>query len=136
MSSCWVEPSGPPAHHFAVILSGGNRNDVTQLPALIDAIPPIRGVHGRPRRQPPKVDADRGDDHDKDRHLLRQRGITPVIARPGTAHGSGLGRLGWVLAPTVAWLQAGNRRRIRSERRADIHQAMLSLVCSIIAYPS
>lgn len=86
---------------------------------------------GRPRQQPPTVDPDRGDDHDKDRQLLRQRGIIPGITRPGTAHGSGLGRLGWVLEPTVAWLQAGNRRPIGSERRPDIQQAMGGLVGSI-----
>jgi hypothetical protein len=48
---------------LAVILSGGHRNDVTQLLPLLDAIPPIRGLRGRPRRRPGKVYADRGYDH-------------------------------------------------------------------------
>lgn len=30
-------------HPLAVLLTGGNRNDVTQLMPLLDAIPPIRG---------------------------------------------------------------------------------------------
>ena len=33
-----------------VILTGGNRNDVTQLLPLLDAIPPVRGRMGCPCR--------------------------------------------------------------------------------------
>src|SRR6266568_2363771 len=46
----------------------------------------------RPRpRSRERLFADRGYDRDKYRRLLRQRGVTPDIARRGTAHGSGLG---------------------------------------------
>ena len=117
---------------LAVILTGGHRNDVTQLLPLLDAIPPIRGLRGRPRRRPGKVYADRGYDHDKYRQLLRERGITPVIARRGTGHGSGLGGRRWVVERAFAWLHAFRRLRTRYERRADTHHAMLSLACSII----
>jgi transposase len=37
---------------LAVTLTGGNRHDATQLLALADAIPPIRGRRGRPTRRP------------------------------------------------------------------------------------
>lgn len=117
---------------LAVILTGGNRHDVTQLLPLIEAIPPIRGRPGRPRQRPRKVYADRGYDHDKYRRLLRARGITPVIARRGVTHGSGLGTKRWVVERTFAWLHAFKRLRTRSKRRADIHQAMLSLACTVI----
>ncbi|MEU3505778.1 IS5 family transposase, partial [Streptomyces hundungensis] len=43
---------------LAVILTGGNRHDVTQLLPLLDAIPPIRGMRGRPRRKPRRLYAD------------------------------------------------------------------------------
>ena len=33
---------------LAISLTGGNRNDVTQLIPLIEAIPPVRGRRGRP----------------------------------------------------------------------------------------
>ncbi len=117
---------------LAVIVTGGNRNDVTQLLPLIDAIPPVRGLRGRPKRRPRKVFADRGYDHDKYRRLLRQRRITPKIARRGAAHGSGLGKLRWVVERTFAWLHNFRRLRTRYERRADIHQAMISVACSVI----
>ena len=114
-----------------MILTGGHRNDVTQLLSLLDAVPPIRGLRGRPRRRPRKLYADRGYDHDPYRQL-GERGITPVIARRGTGHGSGLGRLRWVVERTLAWLHAFRRLRTRYERRADTYQAMISLACSII----
>ncbi len=76
--------------------------------------------------------ADRGYDHDKYRRLLRQRRITPKIARRGAAHGSGLGKLRWVVERTFSWLHNFRRLRIRYERRADIHQAMISVACSVI----
>jgi len=115
-----------------VILTGGNRNDVTQLIPLIDAVPPIRGRVGRPLRRPLKVYADRGYDHDSHRRLVRARGITPNIARRGQPHGSGLGTLRWVVERSFAWLHAFKRIRTRYERRADIHEAFLSLACSAI----
>jgi hypothetical protein len=49
---------------LAVSLTGGNRNDVTQLIPLVDAVPPIRGRRGRPRRKPRELFADRVYDHD------------------------------------------------------------------------
>jgi hypothetical protein len=76
---------------LAVSLTGGNRNDVTQLMPLIAAIPAVRGRRGRPRQRPDRIYAGRGYDHDKYRRQVRQKGITPVIARRSTEHGSGLG---------------------------------------------
>ncbi|MDT7806176.1 MAG: hypothetical protein QOI78_9609 [Actinomycetota bacterium] len=99
---------------------------------LIDAIPPIRGTVGKPRRRPRRLYADRGYDHDKYRKLVRARGITPVIARRGVVHGSGLGTIRWPVERTFAWLKNLRRLRIRTERRADVHQAILSLACSVI----
>ncbi len=113
-------------------MTGGNRNDVTQLIPLIEAIPPLRGRRGRPLRRPGKLYADRGYDHDSHRGMVRALGITPVIARRGADHGSGLGRMRWVVERSFAWLHAFKRLRTRYERRADIHQALVSLACSVI----
>lgn len=74
---------------MALSLTGGNRHDVTQLMPLLDAIPRIRGVRGRPRHRPGRPFAGRGYDYDTYRRLLRARGITPKFARKGTAHGPG-----------------------------------------------
>ncbi|AYL33979.1 IS5/IS1182 family transposase (plasmid) [Streptomyces fungicidicus] len=119
---------------LAVILTGGNRNDVTQLMPLIDAVPPIRGRIGHPRRKPDSLFADRGYDHDIYRDQVRQHRIVPVIARRGALHGTGLGTYRWVVERSFAWLHGFKRLRIRWERRADIHEAFLKLACCLITH--
>ncbi|MFD8257713.1 IS5 family transposase [Streptomyces griseoluteus] len=119
---------------LAVSLTGGNRNDVTQLLPLLDKIPAVAGVVGRPRHRPDALLADRGYDHDKYRRLLWQRGIRPVIAERGVEHGSGLGVFRWVVERTIAWLHGFRRLRIRWERRDDIHEAFLGLATCLITH--
>ncbi|WTD39548.1 IS5 family transposase (plasmid) [Streptomyces sp. NBC_01643] len=124
-----VDRHGTP---LVVSLTSGNRHDVTQLMPLLEAIPRIRGARGRPRHRPRRLFADRGYDYDKYRRLLRARGITPKIARKGTAHGSGLGKTRWVVERTFARLHQFKRLRIRYEIPADLHLGLLQLACSII----
>ncbi|CDZ87485.1 hypothetical protein RR21198_3546 [Rhodococcus rhodochrous ATCC 21198] len=76
--------------------------------------------------------ADRGDDYDKYRTLLHQRGIMPKTARRGIAHGSGLGEVGWIVERAFAWLHHFKRLCVRFEVRADPHQVLLELACNII----
>jgi transposase len=117
---------------LAVSLTGGNRNDVTQLLPLIDGIEPVKGRRGRPRQRPDRLLADRAYDHDKYRRELRARGIQPLIARRETEHGSGLGRRRWVVERTFAWLHGFRRLRTRYERLPELHQAFLDLGCAVI----
>lgn len=124
-----VDRQGTP---LAVSLTGGNRHDVTQLIPLLDAIPRIGGLRGRPRNRPKRMFADRGYDFDKYRRLLWKRGIKPLIARRGVDHGSGLGKTRWVVERTFAWLYQFKRLRIRYERRADLHHGLLQLACCLI----
>lgn len=86
---------------LATTLTGGNRNDVTQLIPLVEAIPLIRGRRGRPRHRPRYLLADRAYDHDIYRRKLTARQITPIIARRGTPHGSGLGTQRWPVERTM-----------------------------------
>jgi hypothetical protein len=101
---------------------------------LIAAVPPVRGRCGRPRKRPDAVYADRGYDHDNYRRQVRDKGITPVIARRNTEHGSGLGVHRWVVEQSIALLHWFRRLRIRWEIRDDIHEAFLSLGCAIICW--
>ncbi|MFF2075884.1 IS5 family transposase [Kitasatospora sp. NPDC058162] len=119
---------------LAATLTGGNRNDVTQLIPLLEAVPPVRGKRGRPRRRPDVVLGDLGYDHDKYRRLVRNLGVKPQIARRGTELGSGLGAQRWVVERAFAHLHWFRRLRIRWEIRDDIHEAFLSLACSIICW--
>jgi transposase len=122
-----VDPSGIP---LAATLTGGNRNDVTQLLPLVDGVGPIRGKPGRPRQRADGLIADRGYDHDTAAELWA-RG-KPIIARRATEHGSGLGRMRWVVERTFAWLHQFRRLRIRWEHRPELHQAFMHLACALI----
>jgi transposase len=126
-----VDGSGIP---LAWTITGGNRNDVTQLLELLDRVPHVRGRVGRPRRRPRTLIADRGYDHDKYRRLIWKRGVKPIIARRQIEHGSGLGRHRWVVERTFAWLHNRRRLLIRTDRRDDIHEAFLALACCLICW--
>ena len=117
---------------LAVSLTGGNRNDITQMLPLVDAIPPVRGRRGRPRCRPRKLYGDRAYHSREGRRELRRRGIQAKIAWPKSEHGSGVGKQRWVVERTIAWLHQYRRLRVRYERRDDIHEAFLAIGCSLI----
>jgi len=119
---------------LAIALTGGNINDITQTLTLVDAIPPVRGKRGRPRRRPRRLLGDRAYHSRQNRRELRARGIAAKIARPGNAHGSGLGRERWVVERSISWLHQHRRLRVRYERRDDIHAAFMSIACSLICF--
>lgn len=119
---------------LATVLTGAHRNDVTQLRVLVEAIPPVAGRVGHPRFRPDRVQGDRGYDSEPHRHALRGRGITPLLARRRTPHGSGLGKTRWVVERTLSWLHQFRRLRVRWERRADIHEAFMILGCILICH--
>ena len=125
------EAQGTP---LSAIVTGANRHDVTQLLPLVDAVPPVRGQRGRPRRRPKRLYADQAYDSRQHRQELRARHIAPALARRGAEHGSGLGGYRWVVERTLGWLHQLRRLRVRYERRADIHETFLSLGCSIICF--
>ena len=126
-----VDATGIP---LAWSVTGGNRNDVTQLLPLVDSVGPVAGKIGRPRQHTRELVADRGYDHDKYRRLVWQRGIKPVIARRKTDHGTGLGRQRWVVERTFAWLRNRRRLLVRTDRRDDIHEGFLALACCLICW--
>ncbi|MFP3588626.1 IS5 family transposase, partial [Paraburkholderia sp. SIMBA_055] len=119
---------------LSIILTGANRHDVTQLLPLIDAIPAIRGIRGRPLQKPQVVFADRGYDSEAHRQKLRDRGIKPVLAKRRTEHGSGLGKYRSVVERTHAWFHNFHRLRIRYERLAKIHEAFLKFAACLICW--
>ncbi len=119
---------------LATILTGANAADVGQMIPLVDAIPPVRGKPGRPRRRPDRLYADRAYHSEPHSDQLRVRGIDPQIARRRTPHGSGLGRYRWVVERTLSWFHRPRKLRLRTEWRDDIHEALMSLGCSLICW--
>jgi transposase len=117
-----------------VSMTGDNRNDVTQLMPLIEAIPTVRGRRGRPRRRPDAIYADRGYDHDTYREQVRAVAITRSSPGRGEEQGSGLRVYRWVVEQRFALLRWFRRHRVRWEIRDDVHEAFLRLACAIICF--
>ena len=126
-----VDRKGTP---LAICLSAANGHDSQVVDDLLDAIRPIKGLQGRPRQRPATVHADKGYDYPRCRDACRRRGSTPRIARRGLESREKLGRHRWVVERTLAWLNRLRRLTVRYERRADIHQAFLTLGCALITW--
>jgi transposase len=134
-----VDRSKPGSKHHVLTDAGGiplvplvtaaNVNDITVLPELYNAIPPVAGKVGHPKS---KFDALQGDlayDSEPHRQGLEALGVEPILPEKGIDDQSGLGKTRWPVERTLAWLHQNRRLRIRYERRPDIHQALLTLAC-------
>lgn len=98
------------------------------------AIPKVAGRRGRPRQRPDRVQGDRAYDSAPHRSQLRALGITPLLAKRRTAHGSGLGKTRWVIERSIAWLHQFRRLKMRYERLPFVHEAFLTIACSLICW--
>jgi transposase len=58
--------------------------------------------------------------------------VKPLIAHRGAEHGSGLGKVRWVVERTFAWPHNFRRLRTRYERHDTPHEAFLKLGAAII----
>ncbi|HEV8194943.1 MAG TPA: transposase [Ktedonobacterales bacterium] len=114
---------------FAATVSGLNVYDSGLLDETLYAVPPLRlpgQRRGRPRQRPVKQHADKGYNDPRCRRALRSRGAASHRA------GSPDAIAGWWSARS--WLSRCRRLKVRSERRADIHHALLSLGCALICF--
>ena len=117
-----------------VQLSAANKPDVTRLVPLLACLPQFTGKVGHPQSRPKTLYGDRGYDSEQVHELLRWRGIKPFLAKRGTSHGSGLGKIRYVVERTLSWLHQQRCLRVRYERRLDIHQGFLSLAAGSICF--
>ncbi|WP_159403897.1 IS5 family transposase [Streptomyces sp. NRRL S-646] len=123
------EGRGTPLH---VITTAAHVNDITQTLHLVDGIPPVAGRPGQPRRRPESVLGDKAYDSRAVHRELRRRRILPVISRKGAPNIKGLGKLRYVVEQTFALLHQFKRLAVRWERRLELHDAFVSLGCSLI----
>ena len=119
---------------LAIEHTAANVHESRMAIALVDAIPRIKQPDGTRRRQPVTVFADRAYDAEKIRVALRRRGIIPFIPKRRTEHGSGLGKIRYVIEAAFDWLFNNRRLRVRYEKRDDIHDAFLILGCLLICW--
>jgi transposase len=119
---------------LAIRTAGANASDHRQIIPLVLDFPRVGGKSGRPKELPDALYADRGYDSDATRALLRWLGIEPHIAKRETPHGSGLGRVRWVVERTISWLKGLRRMRVRYDRLGVIQGAWTSLAASVICF--
>jgi transposase len=119
---------------LAARLSAANVNEVTRLLPLIDAVPPVGGKPGHPRKRPERLYADRAYDSEPQRQELRRRGIEPFIPKQRAPHGSGLGVVRWVVERTISWFHGFRKLRLRTDRRREAQEAFLALASALICF--
>jgi transposase len=119
---------------LAIRTAPANASDHRQIIPLVLDFPKVRGKPGRPKEMPDERYADRGYDSDATRWLLAGLGIEPHIARRGTPHGRGLGKVRWVVERTISWLKGLRRLRIRYDRLAVIQDAGNTLAACVICF--
>lgn len=126
-----VDGHGTP---LAIRTAGANASDHTQIMPVVRAFPHVGGKLGRPKEHPDALYADRGYDSEHTRALLRWLGIEPVIAKRRTEHGSGLGKIRWVVERTISWIKGLRRLRVRYDRLLIIQNAWTSLAAAVICF--
>jgi transposase len=114
--------------------AGANASDHTQIIPIVLDSPRVGGKPGRPKERPDELYADRGYDSDSTRWLLRWLGVEPHIGRRGTPHGSGLGKVRWVVERTISWVKGLRRMRVRYDRLGVIRDAFTTLAASVICF--
>ncbi len=124
-----VDAQGIP---LAAEVTAANVPDVKELLEVVDAIEPVAGKVGHPKRRPEKLYADRAYDSEPHREGLRRRSIDPQVARRNTEHGSGLGVFRWVVERFFSWLHRYRKLRLRTDWYSSNHHGLLKLACSLI----
>jgi transposase len=120
-----------------VVCTPGNVRDDTPFIAMLDTMPPVKMPSGPPRYKPGQVAGDAAYGQVFIIPQVIERRVLPLLAprsMPGhpVKHGSGLGRVRYVVERTIAWL--GSFRRIERcyERTGQAWQAFNELACCVI----
>lgn len=94
----------------------------------------IRSRRGPRRRRPDRQRADKAYHCAEYLAWLCERGIIPRIARPGIDTSERLGRHGWKIERTIAWLFGYRRLTLRYERTSSHFTAFLGLAAALTCY--
>lgn len=119
---------------LTALISAANRNDHLELETVVEAVTPVKGPAGAPRRRPRKLHADKGYDYPACRKLLRKWGVIARIARRGIESTTRLGRHRYVVERTLEWVSRFRRLARRYERKATHFTAFLRLACAVFCY--
>lgn len=100
---------------------------------LVNSIPEVRFKNNRKRQKPKILQADKAYFSILHGEALRQMGVKLEAPKRGQKTKRPLGRERWKVERTMAWLKNYRRLRVRYEKRADIHEALLTVATISIA---
>jgi len=109
-----------------------NVNDGTMLISLLDKLQPLAGQRGRPRRYPEFLLGDAAYGSAANEQACRERGIRPLLAKPRSEHGSGLGEARYVVERTLAWLGHNRRLKLCYEKTGKHFQAFHEIAAALL----
>jgi transposase len=116
-----------------VKVTAANVNDDTVAIRLLDCLPRLRNMWGKPRSKPIFFQGDRAYGTKNNIAQTQARGIFSELApRGSTTHGSGLGKTRYVVERTLSWF--GNFRRLKLcyEKTGAHFQAFHDLAAALI----
>jgi DDE family transposase len=116
-----------------VATTPANVPDQVPFLEMLDALPPVKMPVGRPRYKPTAALGDRAYGTAEIVAEVLQRRIESRLApRSSQEHGSGLGKVRFVIERTMSWL--GNSRRLKHcyERTGESWQAMNELAACVL----
>src|SRR6266536_2403744 len=119
---------------LAILTTAGNVPDIKAAQDLVEAIRPVAGRVGRPRRRPDTILADGGYDSRAFREWLHAKRITSVIPQRGRKKIIGLGRIRWVDEQAIAHLHQFKRLAVRWDRHLLMHQGFTKLAAALICW--
>jgi len=111
-----------------------NVRDEQPVPHMLKNFPPVQGPRGRPRRKPGALVGDRGYGFPKTIAAVLARGIVSMLAPRGTEHGSGLGKVRYVIERSMAWFGNWRRLRLCYEKTGAHWQAYNELAAIMICF--
>jgi len=111
-----------------------NVRDDTPALAMVRRLPAVQGPRGRPRRKPKSLFGDRGYGFPWLIVQVVAMGIASFLAPRGLQHGSGLGRVRYVVEQTLAAFGQFRRIKFCYEREGRHFQAFHDLAAALICF--
>ncbi len=116
-----------------VRVTAANVNDDVPAIALLDSLPRLRNMWGKPRSKPIFFQGDRAYGTKANIARTEARGIISELAPRGSqSHGSGLGRTRYVVERALSWFGNYRRLKICYEKCGAHFQAFHDLAASLI----
>lgn len=122
---------------LAVVVTGANRHDVTQVESVLDSV-----VANRPEpttEEPQHLCADKAFDSEEARKTMEERGYTPHVRSRGEerqekASIPGYRARRWVVEACHSWMNRFRKILVRFEKTDRAYLGLVHLACAIISW--